>query len=220
MFSKRENHCCKNCIKKHISCPIAGDVAEYAVSCTHKMISTETETIMQNKTIEDAVRELDGNWNKAVYSSLIDFDYLRFNDGDGHWWTAHEDSLWVKEGKIVCTKKQFEEAAEKYHKEKVQPYIPQAGDWFLLTHKDTKSFPTQKHFCIGRNTHGNVVYEDSSGKVWTINTENFKFKQSFLSVEEEWKMQAYDLLETASKPKDVIHKIYQALVSGELSIPK
>lgn len=44
VFSEKERedkHCCKNCIKKHISCPIAGDVAEYAVSCIHKMISTD-----------------------------------------------------------------------------------------------------------------------------------------------------------------------------------
>lgn len=175
---------------------------------------------MQNKTIEDAVRELDGNWNKAVNSDLAGFTFLWFPDEDDRWWTAHPNSSVVKESKAVCTKKQFEEAAEKYHKEKVQPYIPQAGDWFLLTHKDTKSFPEYKYFCIGRSNSGDVVYEDSSKNIHLSSTEEWKFKQSFLTTEEEWKMQAYALLKAPSEPKDVIHEIYQALVSGELSIPK
>lgn len=175
---------------------------------------------MKNKTIEDAVRELDGDWNNAVSSADAGFTFLWFSEEGDCWWTAHPNSSVVKEGKAVCTKEQFEDAAEKYRKEEAQPYIPQAGDWFLAGHKDTKSFPTQKHFCIGRNTHGNIVYEDSNGKMWTINIENFKFKRYVLSVEEEWKMQAYALLKAPSEPKDVIHEIYQALVSGELSIPK
>ena len=34
---RREKHCCKDCVKKHVSCPISEYVAKYAVSCIHKV---------------------------------------------------------------------------------------------------------------------------------------------------------------------------------------
>lgn len=40
---RREKHCCKDCVKKHVSCPVAGEIALYAVSCIHKTTITQSE---------------------------------------------------------------------------------------------------------------------------------------------------------------------------------
>lgn len=170
---------------------------------------------MKNKTIEDAVRELDGTWNKVEGAEqLPHFIYLWFDDDV--WRVAHPDSWVVHRGETTCTKEQFEAAAKKYHKEKVEPYAPQAGDWFLMSDKSAQTFLSYKYFCIGRNNAGDIVYECANGRLYACITENYKFKQCFLSVKEVREMQASILIKSISGPKDVINQIYQSLVTGKL----